>query len=59
MQKLSDEIWYKVYKDYMAGESLSDIFWLNEGFIDAHHTVAAFRKAFDNYLGRAKLPDRD
>ena len=59
MQKLSDNIWAAVYDTYMAGVSLSNIFWDNEAFIDAHHTPAAFRKAFDHYIDRAKLPDRD
>jgi hypothetical protein len=59
MQKLSDEVWKSVYDDYMLGHKLSDLFWGNECLIDAHLTPAAFKKAFDNFLSRAKLPERD
>ncbi len=38
---------------------LSHIFWGNEVLIAAHRTPSAFRKAFDNYLSRKKLPERD
>lgn len=61
MQKLNDDIWAKVYEDYMSVEApdLSHIFWGNEVLIAAHRTPSAFRKAFDNYLSRKKLPERD
>ena len=58
-QKLSDNVWEAVYEDYMLGHDLSHIFWSNECLVDAHLTPSAFKKAFDNYLGRAKLPERD
>jgi hypothetical protein len=59
MQKLSDDIWAEVYKDYMQGHSLSHVFWGNEVLIDAHHTPKAFTAAFHHYIDRNKLPERD
>jgi len=58
MQKLSDDVWAAVYQDYLLNKSLSEIFWGNVVYIDAHQTPKAFRAAFEHFIDRNKLPER-